>query len=78
MPKAEHVCCDTDSLIWARQLGGDVPSWPSGGALILGRSVCPGSLVGELESSLASVVGLDTTPGAAIQGLSSVHLPPPP
>ena len=58
---SESPLLQYDSLIWARQLGGDVLPWPLGGALLLGWSVCPESLVGELESSLASVVGLDTT-----------------
>ena len=67
-----------DSLIWARRLRGDGLPWPLDGALLLDRSVCPESLAGELESSLASGVELDTMPGSARQGLSSVHLLSPP
>ena len=62
---------------WARRLGGDVLPWPLDGALLLGWSVCPESLAGELESSLASVVGLDTLSGSARRGISSLNLPPP-
>ena len=67
-----------DSLIWARRLGGDGLPWPLDGALLLDWSVCPESLAEELESSLASGVELDTMPGSARQGLSSVHLLSPP